>query len=322
MNKDKITIPVILAADNNYAPYMSVTAASILKNADENTNIEFFILIPDDFSDENKQKISSLEKLGNCKFNFMNMRDDFSTTTKEIAHITHHAYYRLKAAEILPDDIDKCFYFDCDVIVNTDLTDLFNIDLNGYYFAGVKAPGYHLGVSWNEKYCQKIGIKNIHQYINSGVLIMNLKKIRQDNLTPVLCREALNNYPTIDQDVINKVAFNYIKHLPFQNNVMTPDLKYTNKDLKSIFDLEDLQEARKNPKIIHYADKRKPWNKPFIPLSAYFWKYALNSCYMPKLLKDLIFNIRIRDDRTIINICGITVKFKIKDNGKGKSHEI
>ncbi len=212
------TIPVILAADNNYAPYMSVVMISILKNSKQNSNFDFYLLVPKDFKKEYKNKIEK-----DCNFysdkqiNFVNMQNAFLQTKKMISHITEQAYYRLRAAEILPTKYNKCVYLDTDTIVNCDLSLLYNIDLEDNYVAGVKAPAYHFSQA-AENYCEKIGIPSIEQYINSGVIILNLQKIRENNLTPILCKEALKNYPTVDQDVINKVFYNH-KNI-YRSNIM------------------------------------------------------------------------------------------------------
>ena len=186
------TIPIILASDNNYAPYMSVLMISILKNAKSNPFIDFYLLVPESFKEKYKKTIQA-----DCRFyknkhiNFIDMQNAFSQTKRMIAHITEQSYYRLKATEILPKEYDKCIYLDIDTIVNDDLSELFSIDIEDNYVAGVKAPGYHFPEDGNRKYCERIGIPSINQYINSGVMLLNLKKIREDNLTPTLCEEAL-----------------------------------------------------------------------------------------------------------------------------------
>lgn len=148
------TIPIILAADNNYAPYMSVLMISILKNAKSNPFIDFYLLVPDSFDNKYKKLIQK-----DCKFytnkqiNFINMKNAFSNTKQMISHITKQTYYRLIAAEILPEAYDKCIYLDIDTIVNCDISELYNIDLKDNYIAGVKGPIYHFAKDGNIKYC-------------------------------------------------------------------------------------------------------------------------------------------------------------------------
>lgn len=325
-----MTIPIILAADNNYAPYMSVLMISILKNADNNTFFDFYLLVPDSFKEEYKQKIEKdCSFFEHKKLNFINMQNSFSTTKRMISHISEQAYYRLRAAEILPKNYDRCLYFDIDTIVRTDLTEFFNVNLEDCYVAGVKAPGYHFPEDGNKAYCDRIGISDISQYINSGVILLNLKKIREDNLTSVLCEEALKNYPTVDQDVINKVFYDHILHLPFKYNVMTKYKSIKNHKMsewdkiQKLFPDEDLNVSVKNPCIVHYADKVKPWNNPWCLLADEWWKYTKQSCFYRLIiwigLKKCagkffqgVFSVKNDANHKVLTIFGVKIKFSIQ----------
>ena len=314
-------IPIILAADNNYAPYMSVLMLSILKNAKSNPFIDFYLLVPESFKEKYKRTIQK-----DCKFykhkqiNYINMKDAFSKTKRMISHITEQTYYRLMAADILPKKYDKCIYLDIDTIVNIDISEFYNIDLEDNYIAGVKGPFYHISKDWSTKYCQEIGLPSISQYINAGVLLINIRKIRENNLTPILCEEALKNYPTNDQDVINKVFYNKIKHLPFKYNVMTKYKSIIDKTLPeygkicNLFGINVFEEAIHSPAIIHYADKIKPWDNKNCIFADYWWEYATKSHYFKKpILKQnlkRIFSVSNSDIHKVFNIFGVRIKFK------------
>lgn len=316
------TIPVILAADNNYAPYMSVLMYSILKNAKSNPFFDFFLLMPGNFKEEYKQKIETdCQFYENKKLNFVIM-NSFSDIKMRIPHITQQTYYRLKAAEILPEKYDKCIYLDVDTIVNCDLAELFNIDLADNYVAGVKAVGYHTP-DGNKNHCKQTGLPDINQYINAGVLLLNLKLIRENNLTPVLCEEVKNNYSSQDQDVINKVFYNKIKHLPFKYNVMTYDISHNANRLNIVFTPESINEAKNNPLIIHYADKIKPWHNKSEIFADFWWKYAKESCFYTRILQKyllhILYNRKQEQNHVVTTLCGlikIKTKIKIKENKK------
>ena len=64
-------IPVALAADNNYAMPMAVSMTSMLESANKDTFYDFYLLIPSDFSDENKEKINKLQEAYHCKINYI-----------------------------------------------------------------------------------------------------------------------------------------------------------------------------------------------------------------------------------------------------------
>ena len=326
------TIPIILAADNNYAPYMSVLMISILKNAKSNPFLDFYLLVPDNFKEEYKNKIEKdCNFYKNKQLNFINMQNEFSQTKKMISHITEQTYYRLRAAEILPVKYNKCIYLDVDTVVNDDISELYNIDLEDNYVAGVKGPIYHFSNNGNIKYCQKIGLPSIEQYINAGVLVLNLKRIRDNNITPTLCEEALKNYPTVDQDVINKIFYNNIKHLHFKYNVMTKYKSIVDKTLPEyekickLFGKNIFEEAINYPAIIHYVDITKPWNNKNCIFAHYWWQHAKKSVFYNKIitnniknkiidtymfLKQFIYTTEQEKTHKVIKIGWIKIKYK------------
>jgi len=279
----KKIIPIILSSDNNYAKYLDVTLVSILVNAKKDTFYDVYLLIAPDFSQESKAKIlNDAKKYKNNKINFIEMNETFSNLKKMVSHISNPTYYRLKAAKLLPDSYDKCLYFDTDVIVNIDLQEYYNIDIEDNLFAGVKAAYmYLLPEQFTKQHCELLEIPDAKNYINAGVVIINLKQIREENLTEVFTEVAQNNYPTVDQDVINKVCYGRIKLLPVEYNVMTKyDFLNSTDDLLKVYPKDELDRAIKNPKIIHYADRIKPWQKLSSRFAKQWWFYAIKSGFL------------------------------------------
>ena len=88
-------------------------------------------------------------------------------------------------ASIVPQ-YKKMLYLDVDIIVNTDLSELYDVNLEGNYYGGVRHPTYYLG-NWGG-HCKLLDIPDLHSYINAGVLLINLEKIREDNLEPILIK--------------------------------------------------------------------------------------------------------------------------------------
>ncbi len=240
-------IPIALASDNNCAPQMKTTIVSLLNTANENTIYAFYLMIPADFSVQNRLDILALSnRFPQSFFHFINMRDTFS-------HIENPAYYHLKLPELLPH-LDKIIYLNTDIIVKTDLSELYATDMGNNYVAGVLHMTY---VLWNDvNRCRQIGLPDMSQYINSGVLLMNLKQLRQDNIVPKFIQYANKNLPALNQDVINITCYNKIKQLDFAYNVMNKNHHFlTNTNQIP----EGFKESFQNPKIIHFADIIKPW---------------------------------------------------------------
>lgn len=321
-----VEIPIILAADENYAKYMYITILSALENKNDKTIYKFFLLVPKEFEEKTSNYFYDLEKkYKNTSIKFVEMREDFQNHTMSIRHITSPTYYRLRAAELLRS-YDKSIYLDVDVIINKDLSELYDIELGDNYIAGVKAATYIMK-KYNLKYYKSIGLPETSQYINAGVTLWNLAKIREDNLSEKLFELSMQNFSSMDQDVINVAFYNNIKHLDLKYNLMT---KYDNfqkpkrseyKKLAEIYGDENIKNALKNPVIIHYADQRKPWNCDSVMLSKYWWRYAKMSPYYKEIYKTYrkkyprikqVFQVTNVGVHKVITILGVKLKIKSK----------
>ena len=233
-------INVCLSADNNYASYAGVVIASILKNSTPEESLRFYIL-DGGISDENRQKLKSLVSIKDCVIYFVPIdKDKFS----EYKNITTHAYvslatyYRLKLSQLLPEDVKRVIYMDCDIVVNTSLSELFNADLGDNYVGGVMDIRVKYKPKWKNK-----------TYVNAGMLLMDLQKMRRDNIDDKFLEYAKENYASIkagDQDIINYTLDGKIEILDDLWNVQVSSFLS-----RSNF--------TKHPKIIHYVAKKKPW---------------------------------------------------------------
>ena len=289
------TIPIVLASDENYAPQMYITILSALINKNPGTNYRFICFISEKFPAETEKEFLNLEKkFPNTKILFVLMKDAFKNVGVQIAHITTPAYYRLKMPEIIKD-YNKALYLDVDTVVMGDLSELFNTDIDDYYIGGVKAAAY-VNNSDNLDYYKKYGLNDLSQYINSGVTLWNLEKIRRDNLCEKLVKLADNNFSSIDQDVINIAFYGKIKFLDFKYNLMTKykrDIFENREALDKIYGHEQIDEAITSPVIIHYVDYIKPWSKEDIWLKNCWEKVAEQSplkCKVQILPKEKILN--------------------------------
>ena len=111
--------------------------------------------------------------------------------------------------------------------------------------------------------------------MNAGVLLLNLKAIREEGLEGVFASLLERNFSSQDQDILNLACRGRIKLLPFKYNVMTKYDVYSsslheNSYLKDWVSAEEWDEGRSLPTVIHYADRRKPW-KDMSSLYAEAW---------------------------------------------------
>ena len=275
-----LIIPIVLSADNHYCPFLYTTMISILESAYKNTYYIFYLLIPPDFSKNNKKLILGINDKYKCNIYFIYIKDIFNGIIMKIPHITLPTFYRLLIGYILPKEVDKCIYLDVDVCVRKDLSELFNIKLEDNYIAGVVAAGYYFSENYH---INRLNLSSIKQYINAGILLININKIRKDNITEKFIELSKKNYESQDQDVLNVACYGKILTLPPKYNAMVYRLQENNPLLKDLYSEEDIIEANTDPLIIHYSNTNKPWKNIGIYMEKYWWDIAKKTPFINNL---------------------------------------
>lgn len=292
----KNVIPIAMATDNNYVYPTLISMTSAIENKNKDTFLEFYIMLSGKVTGENKEKFKKIvNKYKNCSVELIDMRDKFSSA-RTLGNITTPAYYRLNLPSLLPQ-YDKIIYIDGDLIVTKDLLELYNTDINNYYVGGV----LDVVVSQWSDYCDKLGISDMSQYINTGVLLMNVKKMREDNIEkmfddyiPTYSKRKLSFH---DQDAINAICFGKIKLLDptygFLANVFSIYEQPRPASLVNVCSEGEWLEARKNPTIIHWAGSPKPWNSQNVRFYDKWNKYRniVEKLLYPRALNDGIYTI-------------------------------
>ena len=274
------TINIFLNSDNNYVVPAYISLYSLIHNYKGNADVNIHILTPGDISPQNQNLLKSLtEKNQRFAIFIIDMKDAYNSVNMR-SRFTSTILYRLMIPRICEElhlKMDKCIYLDTDTVVEGDITELYNIDSNGekYYCAGVRDCQTIDRTEEFLNYRDKLGIPSIDRYINAGVLLINLKQIKEDDLEKRLeeagYREDLLFY---DQDAINLVCYEGIKLIPLKFDVM-PQLFFCNNSvLYDNYGKENVLEAKKSPVIIHYIDKYKPWSYKTFLLAGYWWKYV------------------------------------------------
>ena len=144
---------------------------------------------------------------------------------------TYMTLMRCALTKYFPD-LDKILWLDVDTIVQDNIDKLWDLDISDYYFAGSLEP---------------IKSKSGSPYINAGVMMINLKKLRDDKMDAILI-EALNNkvYEFADQDCINDICRNKILTIPSEYNA------------------NDFTEPCEHVRIRHFANELRWREKPIV----------------------------------------------------------
>ena len=248
---------IFFAVNNGYVKYLLVALTSILEN-NKNEKIYFYV-ISSDITDDNKNRIELLKK-AYSNFEIKYIVPDvslFNNLKLNIEYITVETYFRYIIADLVPN-IDKCLYLDADLVVNSELKSLYDINLNDNYCAGVE------DIFINKiGYKKEIGFNNSDLYINAGVLLMNLEKIRKDGMVEKLFlvnQEWKEKIQFQDQDIIN---------ITFKSRIL---------NLNSIYNFTGTnvrreKNKRKDAVIIHYTGNRKPWMDGCRNKMKFLWKH-------------------------------------------------
>jgi len=271
------TVNIAFTIDNNYPIYTLLAINSMLINNTSNADIHFYI-VENNLTTANMNKMRKfIEKKGQ-KVDFINI--DTNVIDKGINYftfsnrITPIAMARIMLPSLLPDDVEKVLYLDGDILVTGNIIELYNYDLKGY-------PLGMAGNNYQPKHFLPCTAKcrKKHFYGNSGVILMDLKKWRQENISDKLLKYLHANkkyfyfikpkgdnwdqkfflYP--DQDLINVVLDGRIKQLPQRWN-------------NQVVNYELILPIR-NKGILHYIGVVKPWSFPeyFDPANSLYMQY-------------------------------------------------
>lgn len=259
-------LSIVYAADDNYVQHAAISIISLFKSCKDISRYKLFLL-DNNISEANRFKILSIVKRYNTDISFIDISNSYEKLPEgiDIASLSISTYSRLFLADLLPTNLDRVLYLDCDTIVTQDLTDLAEYPLEGFSLYGVEDMMY-------PSMKTKIGLKPKDKYINAGVLLINLSYWRKEHVSSLFMtfiHKFKGKVPHLDQGVINGVLPNK-GILPLKYNVQSPIYaihKY-NDLLKFhlLFDYYDEYEvllAKREPVIIHFTSffLERPWFK-------------------------------------------------------------
>lgn len=268
-------IPIFFSIDDFYAPYLAAALNSAIKNSSPDRSYRAIVL-HEELSEENQERLSALER-PNFTIEFYRMDRGLETITDRASnylrcdYFTLTIYYRLFIPSMFPE-LDKAIYIDSDVILLGDIAELYDTPLGDNYIAACNDRSV-LDVPELAKYMEEyIGVDK-HEYVNSGVLLMNLKALRENGFDEHFLN-LLNTYHfdsvAPDQDYINAICNGKIHYLEPVWDAMP----------------NERQPELDGVKLIHYNLFSKPWCYDGVQYGDYFWKYAEDAGYLAEALEN------------------------------------
>lgn len=275
----------VYATDDNYAPYMGISMYSLLANNNGHFNrIHVYVLD----NGIGRKNLSLLKKQAS---KFSNVEISFHDISQKINEIkpkietgwSSSIFGRYFIDDIVEDGVDKLLYLDCDTIVNKPLNELLDIDVSDYYAAGLTD-----GLAYQQM--EYLGLDS-GTYVNSGVLLINVNKWRNDKICEKLV-EYVNSFERRlifpDQDAFNAVCGRSLLRLRLKYNFyqnMSFDYidTYLSKE-ENPYSRDEVVEAMENNYaqvvIFHFAGT-KPWYRleSCESFEKIFASYSRKSCW-------------------------------------------
>lgn len=194
-------VSISFSVSDNYSQHLAVVLTSVLVN---NPSSRFvFHVLHRNITEANQARIRELERMyGNCEVRF-HLIDDSQFAKfpipPELEHVTQEMYYRYILPDVLADE-DRTIYSDVDVLCVGDLRPLWELDLKGNILAAVSEGE---AGEWKKSL---MGIEGDAPYFYSGLLVMDLKEMRQGDYARQLMENTVKYAAKIswpDQDIIN-----------------------------------------------------------------------------------------------------------------------
>lgn len=261
-------VNIAFTIDNNYPVYTMLAINSIMENKKPDTEYKFYIL-EDNISFINKRIMKLFAKKKNFDLTFYHVSTESFDKGRNIYNFLHRitpiGMARILLPSYMPNELKKVLYLDADILVTTDLKELYDIDIENYYAGMIinNQPMTYEIYDFGEK------------YYNSGVILINLEKWRkdkiQDKMTTYL-KENWSNFDYIKPEKGKNFKFMYpdqdLINLILRDNIKTLDNKW-NMQFFAINSLvgEDFKG------IIHYIGAGKPWLNPPKLLTSYKMYY-------------------------------------------------
>lgn len=275
MNKKLDIVPIFFSCDDKYIPYLAVTIESIVKHISKDKYYELNVLHANSICPQNQIKINESYSRDNVKINFVDISyyvEKFSKRLHTRDYYSKATYYRLFIPNLYKE-YDKALYLDSDIVVLDDIANLYNIDLKDNLVGAIPDEAVSKVPEFINYVVNRIQVNSEHHYFNAGVLLMNLKKLREIDFEEVFI------------NLIEKVTFNVAQDQDYLNTICKDRVHYIDKVWNKM-PLPDENVQEKDIKLIHYNLSFKPWKLDNILYEDNFWDVASKTTFYNDIINE------------------------------------
>lgn len=276
-------IPLVYSTNDYYCPITAVSLKSLLANANSQAKYDIYILATKLQTNNRRLLEDIVSDYPTASLTFVSMEKYIEKIGREHFYTSDYfsieAYYRLFIPDILKS-YDKVIYLDGDTVILDDIAKLYSIDIGQSWFGVTKDLGCQILGAYNfvvQDYFKRIKLPDINDYFQSGVLILNNKELRKNNMINLFSEKIKEIEPPlfwVDQDIFNLIAYKNVYFIDGNWDVVVNTLDQKNVDNETAQKLYRQFEDNfmQHPKIIHYCGKW--WQFKDAPLSLHFWHFA------------------------------------------------
>ena len=285
-------IPVFFAIDDKYVKYFAACIKSLINHTSRENQYNIHIL-HEDITPKNQERIKEMET-DNVSISFENVSKRIEKIRKKLSirdYYSYTTYYRMFIADMFPQ-YDKVLYLDADTIILKDVAELYQYELEKNYVGAVNEQVMINHDIFGGYVEQVLGISRM-AYFNAGVLLINSKQFRRQNILQKFV-DLINQYTfvvTQDEDYLNIICQDKILWIDIIWNYQTSDP--VDRDLNDIG-------------IIHYAYAVKPWHSKDIRNSKVYWDIAKETMFYPMLKKE--YDERTAEDNAVFDEVGVRLE--------------
>lgn len=269
---------LLYVSNENYVKHLATSLVSVLSNHTKASEIVIYVFSTG-ITEESRAILEDLANMYDRELIFRNLEDirdqfDYSVDTGKF---DISIMGRIFMDRLLPKNVERVLYLDCDTVVTGDLSKLYHFDLRGKSIGAVMEP------TIDDMTKIRAGLDIDAPYFNSGVLLVDLKSWREKHFTERILayHESINEYAMFgDQDAINGALRWEIRILPPKYNFFSNYKYWSYEELVksdavySLIPKKSYRIAKKKPVIIHFAGDERPWRRGnFNPFRREYEKY-------------------------------------------------
>lgn len=255
---------ILVTVNDNYVEPLFVMLESLFFHEKSPMDIYMFY---SDVSKENRRRLRRYIKNQGNYFAPVYVEEDVFQNAPVFRYFTKEMYYRLFCSRLIPETEERILYLDPDILIRGEISPLYEMDFQGKQIIAVEDYAINHMLTDKKK---AIGFTEDDTYVNSGVLLFNLKKMRKEFVLEDFVRVLEQYSGTVsfpDQDIIN---------LYFKNDIRLAERIYNyNTGYGSAGEILKYISGRNTektePVIVHYMGKSKPWQIDYY--GKYFYEY-------------------------------------------------